>query len=50
MKHVFVSDTCVPKIISKTHHREEDGRDVNNHGRDADLVSRKENVQVEVKF
>lgn len=30
--------------------REEDGRDVNHHGRDADLVSRKENVQVEVKF
>ena len=50
MKHVFVSETCVPKIISKTHHGEEDGRDVNHHGRDADLVSRKENVQVKVKF
>ena len=50
MKHVFGSDICVPKIISKTRHREEDGRDVNHHGRDADLVSRKENVQVEVKF
>ena len=35
--------------LIKTSHREEEGRDVNHHGRDPGLVSRRENVQVEVK-